>query len=118
MEVHACFDKRMFGPDTSSSLTISMIEDLVSFRNDLETMKSNQIDKDLMADQMSEMRTLFGRSLALKRDYQKHQILLEEDLILKKPGHGSSYDKLKKLVGRKVKNDLPADHFIQEDDLE
>ncbi len=118
LEVHACFDKRMFGPDTTSSLTLSMIEELVIFRNELEIMQDNEIDKDLIAGQMNDMRTLFGRSLALKKDYKKNDVLLAEDLILKKPGNGASYAMLPKLVGRRVKRDLPSDHFILDEDLE
>tara|TARA_X000000950_G_scaffold288848_1_gene407870 strand:- start:2734 stop:3765 length:1032 start_codon:yes stop_codon:yes gene_type:complete len=118
LEVHVCFDKRMFGPDTTSSLTLSMIEELVLFRDELETMQANIIDKDLVADQMDEMRTLFGRSLALRKDYKKNEVLLAEDLILKKPGNGADYSMLPSLVGRRVKRDLPSDHFILDEDLE
>ena len=32
IEVHVTFDKRMFGPDTSSSITIEELKQLVDYR--------------------------------------------------------------------------------------
>jgi len=45
LEVHAVFDKRKFGPDTSSSLTIDDISMLCCGVRTFETMLSNPINK-------------------------------------------------------------------------
>ena len=46
IEVHVTFDKRMFGPDTSSSITIEELKQLVDYRDAVFQMDKSIVDKD------------------------------------------------------------------------
>ena len=100
IEVHATFDKRMFGPDVIASLTIDDIEHVVEFAANLKSMDSNPVNKDAMAKTMSRQKKLFDRSLALVKDLPSGHILLENDLTLKKPGGGLTWSDRSKLINR------------------
>lgn len=63
-ECHVTFDKRMFGPDVIASLTIEELKAIADFRNELNLMLTNPVDKDDMADTLSSMRDLFTKSIA------------------------------------------------------
>lgn len=117
LEVHVCFDKRMFGPDIKASLTLDEVSQLVSFRNELNILNENPINKDDIYEEMKDMRYLFGRSITLKNSKKKGSILKKEDIIMKKPGTGLSYEYLPKLLNKKFIKDFPANHFISLEDL-
>ncbi|MEY2827511.1 MAG: hypothetical protein RLZZ183_630 [Actinomycetota bacterium] len=117
IEKHVNFDLRMFGPDSSSSITFKELEDLVSFRNDLQKInspyKKNSVSKELVS-----VKKLFGRSIALKQDLKKGHILVKDDLTLKKPDGGEfSWRDLDKIIGRKLNKDLSSDVFLTNEDL-
>jgi N-acetylneuraminate synthase len=59
VEVHVVFDRRSFGPDTSSSLNIDELAQIVEARDAIATMRTSPVDKDAMAKQLAPMRALF-----------------------------------------------------------
>jgi N-acetylneuraminate synthase len=118
LEVHVCFDKRMFGPDIKASLTLEDLSRVVKFRNELNLINENPVNKNEIYNEMKEMRKLFGRSIALKVSQKKGHLIRKEDILMKKPGSGLSYEYLDKVLKRKIVKDLPADHFISLEDLE
>ena len=88
VEIHATFDRVMFGPDIKASLTLDEIKTIVTFSKDVELLRKNPVDKDKIAEDLSKQKKLFGRSLAYNKDFVRGHILKEEDLLLKKPGTG------------------------------
>ena len=50
IEVHATFDRRMFGPDVAASLTIDEIKGLVRFAREMREIDLNPLNKDQMAE--------------------------------------------------------------------
>ena len=72
----------MFGPDISSSLTLEEIESIVRFSKDLEIMRLNPINKDVIAKDLNKQK-LFGKSLTYNGDFEKGHIIKEKDLSLK-----------------------------------
>jgi N-acetylneuraminate synthase len=59
IEVHAVFDKKMFGPDATSSLTIDELKQLVDGVRFIEKSMSNKVNKnDVVA--YNELKTMFG----------------------------------------------------------
>ena len=70
LEVHVT-DKKMFGPDASSSITFAQLKKLVQFRNEFEIMIRNPVDKDKESKSLNDMRIMFNKSIALKYPLKK-----------------------------------------------
>ncbi len=118
IEFHAVFDKRMFGPDASASLTINQIELLVKGIREIEQALAYPILKDDHAAD-SDVKIMFGKSLAVNKSLQKgHQITID-DLESKKPAkQGISASDFKQMLGKKINKDLAAYSFLKYEDLE
>jgi len=104
LEVHAVFSKKMFGPDTSSSLDIDELERLVDFRDIYISSHGSPaiVESRLNDPSIIEMRNKFGRSIALKESYPIGHIIRKEDLCFKKPSSGFKVDDIDKIVGKKL----------------
>lgn len=118
IEVHLAFDRAMFGPDASSSLTVAEIAQLVAARNAFSQMAAAPVDKDAMAATLAPVRRLFTRSIAPRMDLPAGTVIAEGMLTLKKPGTGMPAPELPRLVGRRLKNAVSADRLLKPEDLE
>lgn len=118
IEVHATFDRRMFGPDVPASLTIDQIASLTRFAGDVATMDASPVDKDAMASELERQKALFGRSVALREDRPGGHVLRAEDLTPKKPAGGIPWSDSERLVGRMLKQDVPSNRLLNLKDLE
>jgi N-acetylneuraminate synthase len=117
IEVHATFDKRMFGPDVIASLTIEDIAQLVRFAEDQRIMDTHPVDKDMMAEELRQQKQLFGRSLAPVRDLPKGHVITEEDLTFKKPGGGLQWSDRDKIIGRTLACDVLTKRLLKIEDI-
>jgi N,N'-diacetyllegionaminate synthase len=118
IEAHVTFDKRMFGPDVSSSVTISELKQLVNGSKAIRTSLNNKKDKDLLVSSTKGLKKTFGRSLALVSDLPPGAKLSKKDLTLKKPGTGIVYGDINKVIGRSLKAGKNANKLLTWDDLE
>jgi len=118
LEVHTVFSRNMFGPDTGSSVTIDQLKELVSARDAFYEMQQHPVDKDAMAEELTHMRQLFNKSVALNKSMSQGEILAENVLTLKKPGTGIPAERLEDCIGKKLKNNVTADCVLNWDDLE
>ena len=118
IEVHVVFDKRMYGPDTSSSITIEDLSFLVAANKAFTTMRNYPVDKNLAAQKLEETKQLFTKSLCLINSLEAGELIDVNNLTLKKPGTGIPYSQLDKVVGRRVSNKVLSDRLINWDDLE
>ena len=107
LEVHAVFSKKMFGPDTSSSLDIDDLERLVAFRDIYATSygSPSSLENRLHDPRIQKMRSLFSRSLALKESYKAGYIIKREDVCLKKPSTGYKASDIDLVVGKQLLSD-------------
>lgn len=117
IEVHLTFDRRMFGPDVSSSLTVDEMRKIVEARSAFRVMDAHPVDKDQVADAMSTMRSLFTKSLALVCPLPKGVVLTSEMLTEKKPGTGIPLSKIGDVIGRTLAHDVPSDRLLTWEDL-
>tara|TARA_Y100000992_G_C21272811_1_gene497898 strand:+ start:2466 stop:3512 length:1047 start_codon:yes stop_codon:yes gene_type:complete len=117
IEVHATFDKRMFGPDVIASLSINDIEELVQFASNLRYMDNNPVNKDAMAKTLNKQKKLFGRSLALIKDLPSGHVLSENDITLKKPGGGLSWTERSKIINRPLSRDVSMNRLLKIEDV-
>ncbi|MCF8033680.1 MAG: N-acetylneuraminate synthase family protein [Desulfarculaceae bacterium] len=117
VEVHLVFDKAMFGPDAKASLTPAELTTLCQGRDAVVAMRAT-VDKDTVAAEKAELRSLFGRSLAPVKDLPAGHVLEADDLILKKPGGGIPWEQLGSLLGRRLARPAPAERLLRPEDIE
>lgn len=118
LEIHVTFDRRMFGPDTSSSITFHELSQLREARDAFIEMDRHPVDKDVVADSMRTMRKMFGKSLAPCRVIEVGTVLAAEMLTMKKPASGLQQADLDKVIGRRLLRTVYPDQLLQWSDLE
>ena len=118
LEFHGVFDRRMFGPDSKSSLTIDEIKELVQGVRFIEKSLNCKIDKTNNSD-FKELKNIFEKSLAVNRSLKKDDVIQLDMLESKKPsGHGISAKEYQRIVGKKTNKSLKQWDFITEEDID
>lgn len=117
LEVHIIYSKKMFGPDTTSSLTFDELSRLVDGVAQIDCSLNNPVLRDIKENYAIEMSEIFGRSLSLVRDLKKGDVIASKDLILKKPGNGIPNEERDNLVGRKLAKDKSSKYLLNWEDL-
>ena len=117
VEVHVAFSRAAFGPDAAASLTPSEIAQVVEGVAFIRAATQSPLDKRQPNDDLRELRAMFARSVAPRRDLPAGTRLAREDLRLKKPAGGIPPARIADLVGRELVRDVPADQLLDEGDL-
>jgi N-acetylneuraminate synthase len=116
-EVHAVFHKEMFGPDTSSSISIGQLKQMVAGIRFLEKACSAKVDKAI-SDQFSNQKSIFGKSLAVNKNLKAGHILKFSDLESKKPsGLGIGTRDYEYVIGKTLIRDKNKWDFLNKNDL-
>jgi len=118
IEFHAVFDKTMFGPDSKASLTMSQIQSLVKgVRRISQSLKNDNHKTD--SSNFEELKTLFGKSLAVNKILPAGHKLIIDDLESKKPGDkGISAKEYASIIGKKLKTNKQRWDFLTREDIE
>lgn len=117
LEFHAVFDKRMFGPDATSSLTIDEVTALMNGIDFLKKALDHPIEKNDLSP-YSELKPIFEKSLAVNRDLKEGHVLTFEDLESKKPANmGIPANAYESVLGKRLKHNLKRHSFLQTSDL-
>ena len=117
LELHVTFDRGMYGPDTSSSITFSELAKLSEANRAFTEMRANPVDKDSAARELTETKALFTKSLSPVSDLSAGTVLSEDMLTLKKPGSGLRPEDLKDVLGKRLLRDVPANRLLRIQDL-
>jgi N-acetylneuraminate synthase len=117
LEVHCTYDRRMFGPDSSSSLTFIELDQLARLRDDFYVLQTSIVDKDCSALQRVHTKQLFDRSLSPKIDLRAGHIMRLEDFSFRKPGIGISPADISRYVGKILKNDVSSKRLFKREDF-
>lgn len=117
LEVHIAFSKEQFGPDTSASLTLEQLQQLVASSRQLHVATKSPIDKDFAADQFADLHRLFSKSIVAAAPLCSGHTLIESDLTYKKPGDGIPAKDFQSILGKTLQRDVVADHFFSADDF-
>jgi len=118
IEVHVTFDKKMFGPDVSSSVTIDELKQLVKGVHSIRLSLNNKKDKDELIYSTKNLKKTFGRSLALVSELPSGAKISKKDLTLKKPGTGILYNDIDQVIGRSLKVNKDGSRLLTWKDLE
>jgi N,N'-diacetyllegionaminate synthase len=118
LEVHVTFDRRMFGPDISASVTLKELSLLVEARNAFRVMLQHPVDKDAVAVELYPLRLLFCKSVAPLMPLKAGTIMEEHLLTAKKPGTGIDYSERHKLIGRRLRRDVSPERILHWEDFD
>ena len=118
IEVHLTLSRHMFGPDVPVSLTVAELQAVAAARDAFHTMAAHPVDKDAAANDLSEMRAMFGRSLAPRTDLPAGTVIGAEMLTAKKPATGIPADALDTIIGRQLVQAVSADRVLTWEDID
>ena len=118
VEVHFCFSKQAFGPDIPASLDLDDLKRLCEGVRMIESMRRNPMEKEAIAAEKAELRTLFGRTLVAAQEVSAGTVLGPEHLALKKPGGGLGPDAWDSVMGLRLKRDLAKNEALTWEDVE
>ncbi|OBZ92236.1 N-acetylneuraminate synthase [Pararhizobium polonicum] len=117
LEFHITFDKRMFGPDSTSSLCVDDVRRLAEGVRFIEAAMGQGTEK-ADSSKFEALRKVFGKSLAVNQDMRAGSILSFDDLEAKKPaGHGIPAKEYQRVVGKRLNRNLDRWSFLQEGDV-
>lgn len=118
LEVHVTFSRECFGPDVPASITTKGLKQLVAGVSFVERALLNPVNKEAMAESLSEMKRVFGKSVVVARALPAGHLLTANDLAYKKPGTGIPAARYKEVLGRKLCRAVAADTLLSEEDFE
>jgi N-acetylneuraminate synthase len=117
VEFHVTFDKRMFGPDSTSSLTV---DEVITLAQGIRFIEASMGGGDEKADsaEFAPLKKIFGKSLAVNRRMKAGDVLTLDDLEGKKPaGFGIPAMNYQSVIGKSLKRDLDRWSFLEDGDL-
>ncbi len=118
LEFHVVFDKSMFGPDAKASLNLHQVKQLVNGVKQVSTDLEANLTKE-SSEGFTELKKIFQKSLAVNKPLDKGHVISFDDLEAKKPaGYGINAGEFKKVIGKKLSRNKPAQDFLNEEDLE
>ena len=117
IEFHVTYDKKMFGPDSNSSLTINEVKMLSEGVKMIS--KSINSDHNKFEDiKKGKTKNIFAKSLALNKDLLKGEKIKKNYLETLKPGRkGISPKYFDKVVGSTLNKNLKKGDFINFNDF-
>ena len=117
IETHLTFDKKFFGPDTSSSITFDELNEITKFNREFYEIKKGKVRKDKLTSQQKTMRKFFCKSIMVKNDLKKNQKISIKDLKFVKPMLGISALDAEKIFKKKLTKNLKKGTFIKWSDF-
>ena len=118
IEVHVTFSRECFGPDVIASITSPELKQLVEGVRFIERAMAAPVDKRAMAEELGELRKVFGKSIVAARDLNVGDQIAAEDIAFKKPGTGIPAARFNDVINRRLKRSVAADTLLSEDDLD
>ena len=117
IEKHLTFSRRMYGSDAPHSMEAAEFTDLVRGVRAVERMRGSTVDKNVMAEELRDMKNVFEKSVVAQQPIPAGTVLTAAMLGLKKPGTGIPARRLRAVIGKRVMRDVPVDTLLREDDL-
>ena len=115
IEKHFTLDKKMEGWDHAISADPTEMELIV--KEGLNVFKSLGYTSRKITPRERDMRKLLSRSVILKKDKKKGEVLTGDDIDFKRPGTGIRPDEFQFVLGRRLVRDMEAEELLGWDDL-
>ena len=107
----------MYGSDAKNSMEPADFRILCAGLREIWSMNANPVNKNDNA-RYADMKLIFQKSIVSAKELPAGSILTREMLAFKKPGDGIPAADYQSLVGRKLRQALPADHKFSAQDFE
>ena len=98
-------------------MTVKKVRRVAGLRDAVFKRDAHPADKGLVAEDLADMRSIFGRSLASKQNLCAGTLITEEILVAKKPATGIPVGDAYAVIGRTLARDVTSDRLIAWDDL-
>ena len=120
LECHVQDKISLFNPDSSSSISLKELNFISEFNKFLyESEKNSKIKhKDKVAKLLFKNRILFSKSLALKKNTKRGEIIESSNLTMKKPGNGIKFSEISKVLGKKLNKNKSNLRLLRLSDIE
>ncbi len=115
IERHITFSRLMYGSDAQHSMLPDEFADLVTGIRAIQIMLERRVDKDCVAEELSEMKAIFEKSVVAVKDIPKDTIITDTMLSVKKPGTGIPPSKINSVIGKRATRLIKKDTLIDED---
>jgi sialic acid synthase SpsE len=115
IEKHVTLDKKMPGPDHAFALNPDGFKELVSWVRKTESSMGTGIKAPHTSELLGRERG--NRSIHLKRNLAKGEVIKLEDLIIKRPAYGIHGRELENVIGKVLVKDVLEDMWLTWEDL-
>ena len=116
IEKHITIDRSFEGPDHKVSLDYQEFQALVASIRNVESALGGGIKTPVPPE--LEVRDIVRKSLVLRQDQEKGEILTEKMLTAKRPGTGIPAREMSKVIGMRLRKSLQEDELLQFSHLE
>ncbi|MEN3046425.1 MAG: N-acetylneuraminate synthase family protein [Candidatus Hydrothermales bacterium] len=116
IEKHFTLWKGLPGPDHKASLSPEELFEWVKSIRLAEKMLGDGIKK--VTESEKEVKKVARRSLYLKKDKKKGEIITEEDIVALRPVMGITPDRFHEVIGKKLKKDKKRFDPLYDEDIE
>ena len=111
IEKHYTLSRKMEGPDHAFAIEPDELSDMVSKIRDIEAGLGDGIKNGPRAEEMEFYKNA-RRSILSARNISKGDIILDEDIVIKRPGYGIQPSMINLVVGRTAKVNIEVDSPI------
>ena len=120
LECHVKDTVSLFNPDHSSSISLEELNFLSKFKKKFYESEKNfkHDNKDKIAKLLYKNRLLFSKSLCLKKNKKKGELIKFSDLTMKKPGNGLKLRQVNKILNKKLKINKSSLRLLKLSDFE
>jgi N,N'-diacetyllegionaminate synthase len=110
IEKHITLSREMEGGDHLASLEPHEFKDLVDKIRKLEMALGDGIKKCMPSEE--DVKKIARKSIVARKNIKKGSVISNDDLAVKRPGTGIQPRFLKRIIGRRSKDDISADQLI------
>lgn len=115
IEKHVTIDRRMKGTDQAGSLGPDGVNRMI---RDIRVAEHWMGEKNLYIEKsVASARMKLERSIASKRALKKGEVISINDLHMLSPGDGYKWSQVSEVVGKKIKENMPANEIIYPSNL-
>jgi sialic acid synthase SpsE/sugar phosphate isomerase/epimerase len=116
IEKHITVDKKMQGNDHKVSLLPNEFKEMITLIRQTEEATQVAGERKCSPGELINREAL-SKSIVAERDIQKGQVITREDLCFKSPGRGLQPNRLRDVLDKVAKRDIPKGYFLYENDI-
>ena len=115
IEKHVTLDRNMKGTDHKGSAEPQEMKELV---HNIRTFEKSIGEENIFRDEsVISASDKLERSLALKNNLKKNQVISKDDIYMISPGNGFKWNDIGKFVGKKINKDLEKNTLLNIKDI-